>query len=213
MNNRKKNNNKKNNYGLRTIIIAIVAIVLLALGFSETDIKNILNLDSQPKETETTNQSHEQISLQEDEATISRVVDGDTVIVTLADGTEKRIRLLLIDTPESVHPNGEIEKFGPEASDYAKKYLSKGMKVTLERGNPERDNYDRLLGYIWVDGVNFNQHMIEEGYARVAYVFEPNTKYIDEFVEAEKRAKKKKLNIWSITDYVTDRGFDMSVVK
>lgn len=210
MNNGKKNQHKKNKYGLQSIIIAIVAIILLALGFSETDIKNILNLDSQPKETETTNQ---QTSLKEDEATISRVVDGDTVIVTLPDGTEERIRLLLIDTPESVHPNGEIDKFGPEASDYAKKYLTKGMKVTLERGNPERDNYDRMLGYIWVDGVNFNQHMIEEGYARVAYVFEPNTKYIDEFLEAEKRAKKKKLNIWSIPDYVTDRGFDMSVVK
>ena len=210
MNNGKKNQHKKNKYGLRSIIIAIVAIILLALSFSETDIRNILNLDSQPKETETTNQ---QTSLKEDEATISRVVDGDTVIVTLPDGTEERIRLLLIDTPESVHPNGEIDKFGPEASDYAKKYLTKGMKVTLERGNPERDNYDRMLGYIWVDGVNFNQHMIEEGYARVAYVFEPNTKYIDEFLEAEKRAKKKKLNIWSIPDYVTDRGFDMSVVK
>lgn len=155
----------------------------------------------------------EDLQLEEHEAEIVRVVDGDTVIVKTNDGVEERVRLLLIDTPESVHPSKEKELFGEEASDYAKEMLQEGDVVTLEIGNPERDRYDRLLAYIWVDDVNFNQHMIEKGYARVGYVYEPNTKYLDEFRKAEQKAKKEKINIWSIEGYVTDDGFDMSVVQ
>jgi len=129
-----------------------------------------------------------------------------------AEGEEERVRLLLIDTPESVHPENPTEKYGPEASNYAKEYLKAGDKVTLEIGNPERDDYGRLLAYIWKDGVNFNQHMIEQGYARVAYVFEPNTKYLDDFLEAQDKAKAEGRNIWSVDGYVTENGFDMNAV-
>lgn len=136
--------------------------------------------------------TQEEIELEEHEAKIVRVVDGDTVIVETKEGIEERIRLLLIDTPESVHPQKEKELFGEESSDYAKEMLQEGDVVTLEIGNPERDRYDRLLAYIWVDDVNFNQHMIEKGYARVGYVYEPNTKHLEEFHEAEQKAKEKK---------------------
>ncbi|MEB6549286.1 thermonuclease family protein [Heyndrickxia sporothermodurans] len=155
--------------------------------------------------------------LREAKASIVRAVDGDTVIVRFSEGDlkgkEERIRLLLIDTPESVHPSKEPEWLGKESSDYAKQYLKEGQKVTVEIGNPERDRYDRLLGYIWVDGVNFNQHMIEKGYARVAYVYPPNTKYLEEFEKAEEKAKKKKVGIWGVSGYVTEKGFDMSVIQ
>lgn len=157
--------------------------------------------------------TQEDIQLEEHEAKIVRVVDGDTVIVETKEEIEERVRLLLIDTPESVHPQKEKELFGEEASDYAKEMLQEGDVVTLEIGNPERDRYDRLLAYIWVDDVNFNEHMIEKGYARVGYVYEPNTKYIDEFRKAEQKAKKEKINIWSIEGYVKEDGFDMSVVQ
>lgn len=155
----------------------------------------------------------EEVHLEEHEAEIVRVVDGDTVVVKTNEGVEERVRLLLIDTPESVHPNKGKELFGEEASDYAKEILQEGDVVTLEVGNPDRDRYGRLLAYIWVDDMNFNQHMIEKGYARVGYVYEPNTKYLDEFELAEREAQKKKENIWSIDGYVTDDGFDMSVVN
>lgn len=152
------------------------------------------------------------VAFQKDQATIKRVIDGDTVVVTLENGQEETIRLLLIDTPESVHPTKEKELFGEEASEYATSILRKGDVITLEIGEVERDKYDRLLAYIWIDDVNFNQLMIEKGYARVAYVFEPNTKYLREFKRAEKRAVKQGENIWSVEGYVTDDGFDMSVV-
>lgn len=151
--------------------------------------------------------------MKEDEVIISRVIDGDTIIVINKEGKEERVRLLLIDTPESVHPTEEEQKFGKEASDFAKKHLKQGEIVTLEKGNPEKDKYGRTLAYVFVEGVNFNQLILEEGYARVAYVYEPNTKYLKEFKEAENRAKTKNLNIWSIDGYVTESGFDMSVVN
>lgn len=150
---------------------------------------------------------------QRESAKIVRVVDGDTVIVKRANGAEERVRLLLIDTPESVKEGTEVQAYGKESSDFAKAKLKSGDAIKLEVGSPERDKYDRLLAYIWIDNVNFNQLMIEEGFARVAYVFEPNTKYIDEFRAAEDKAKQTKLNIWSTDGYVTNRGFDMSVMR
>src|SRR5699024_11434509 len=81
------------------------------------------------------------------------------------------------------------QKFGPEAAAFAKQRLKQGQTVTLEKGNPQRDQYGRLLGYLWINDENFNKSMIEKGYARVAYVFPPNTKYVDEFREAEHKAK------------------------
>lgn len=151
--------------------------------------------------------------LKKEEATIKQVIDGDTVEVNLGLNKEERIRLLLIDTPESVHPELGKQLFGLEASNYAKSYLKRGKKVTVEIGNPERDEYGRMLAYIWIDDVNFNKHMIEKGFARVAYVFPPNTKYLKEFQEAEKVAKLNRIGIWSIDGYVTEKGFDMSVAE
>lgn len=154
-----------------------------------------------------------EVVLEERQAEIVRVIDGDTVVVKTDKGEEERIRLLLIDTPESVHPTEPEQLFGKESSDYAKEVLREGDIVKLEVGNPERDHYERLLAYIWIDDINFNQLMIEKGYARVGYVYEPNTKYLKEFEEAEIKAKNKKENIWSIDGYVKDDGFDMSVIN
>src|SRR5699024_6778221 len=102
------------------------------------------------------------------------------------------VRLLIIYTPESVHPNGLIEAYGVEASDYAKEYFKGVRRVVLDIGEEERDKYDRLLAHVFVNGENFNLHMVEEGYARIAYVNEPNTKYLDEFKEAQQKAEKAK---------------------
>ncbi|GEN89454.1 thermonuclease family protein [Oceanobacillus sojae] len=137
--------------------------------------------------------------------TIERVVDGDTVIVHLEDGTRERVRLLLIDTPESVKPDTEVQPFGEEASDFAKELMPEGEIVEMERGNPDRDDYDRMLAYIWVDDENVNQILVKEGYARVAFIYEPNTKYLEELEEAQEKAKENEENIWSIPGYAESR--------
>ncbi len=192
-------------------IVSLIAVAILAVGFlgisdskATNSIKDVLDTVI---DIDDFGLFDKEIELEKDEVIISEVVDGDTVKVEFANGDTESIRLLLIDTPESVHPNKPVQPFGKEASDYAKEVLQEGDVVTLEKGNPERDKYDRLLGYIWIDDVNFNQLMIEEGYARVAYVYEPNTKYLEEFEQAENDAKSKEENIWSIPGYV-DNEFE-----
>lgn len=144
---------------------------------------------------------------------IVRIVDGDTLIVEFNNGVEERVRLLLVDTPESVHPNKPVEPLGIEASEFAKESMPPGETVYLEMDKDERDRYDRLLAYVWIDDVLFNEELIENGFARVAYVYPPNTRHVDRFYDAEDRAKQKKAGIWNIEGYVTDEGFNPDIVE
>lgn len=150
----------------------------------------------------------EEVTPNRERVTIDRVVDGDTVKVKFPSGEIETVRLLLIDTPESVHPDKPAQPYGEQASDFAKDSLKEGQTVTLEKGEAERDKYGRLLGYIWIEDVNFNQLMIEKGYARVAYVYEPNIKYLDELKTAEEKAEEKRSNIWSIDGYAESQFDD-----
>ncbi|WP_121605973.1 thermonuclease family protein [Virgibacillus sp. Bac332] len=178
-------------------LIILFLLTFLAVGCDQLDIV----LQDNATTTEEVSPSRERV-------TIDRVVDGDTVKVQLPSGEIETVRLLLIDTPESVHPDKPVQPYGKEASDFAEDTLKEGQTVTLEKGDPERDKYDRLLGYIWIDDVNFNQLMIEKGYARVAYVYEPNTKYLDELKTAEEKAEEKRSNIWSIDGYAESQFND-----
>ncbi|SFQ33818.1 micrococcal nuclease [Salibacterium halotolerans] len=85
-------------------------------------------------------------------ADIVDVVDGDTVTVDMDKGGEETLRLLLIDTPETVHPDEPVQPYGPKASKYAKELLPEGKDVTVEIDTTIRDDYDRFLAYLWVDG-------------------------------------------------------------
>jgi len=139
--------------------------------------------------------------------TVERVVDGDTIEVRSEGGKVEDVRMLLVDTPETVHPDKPVQPFGQEASRLTKELLPEGTKVTLERDISERDKYGRLLAYVWKDGKMVNQILLREGLARVAYVFEPDTRYVDEFRTIEKKAREEERGIWSIENYATDRGF------
>ncbi|SFJ67131.1 micrococcal nuclease [Halobacillus dabanensis] len=138
-------------------------------------------------------------------AKVTNVVDGDTIDIQLK-GKEERVRLLLVDTPETIHPSKPVQPFGPEASNYAKEVLL-DEEVRVEYDGPKRDHYDRILAYIWVDGKNFNQQLLEKGLARYAYVYDPPYTHAEAMSEAESRAKQQDKGIWSIDGYVTDGGF------
>lgn len=150
--------------------------------------------------------SSEEIILEK--AIIVDVIDGDTIKVEFSNGNVETIRLLLVDTPETVKPDTPEQPFGKEASDYMKKRLIKDTVVDIERGIEERDKYDRLLAYVYVNGKQINEELVKEGLARVAYVFEPNTKYLERLKNAETEAKTKGIGIWSVENYVTDKGFN-----
>ncbi|GED04211.1 thermonuclease family protein [Bacillus atrophaeus] len=129
------------------------------------------------------------------EVTVSRVVDGDTFIADV-NGTEERIRLILVDTPETVHPTKAVQPYGKEASAFTKEMLENQI-VYLEYDQEKRDKYGRLLAYVFLqDGTSFNKMLLEKGHARLA-VFPPNIKYEDEYKQAEEAAKKEKLGLWN----------------
>ncbi|WP_312147967.1 thermonuclease family protein [Paenibacillus odorifer] len=146
------------------------------------------------------------------DAKVTRVVDGDTMKLTIS-GKKETIRLLLVDTPESVNPNiPEPQPFSLEASDFAKKMLT-DKDVQIELDVSERDKYGRLLCYLYIDGKMFNEILLEQGYARVAYVFAPNTKYVDQFRAIQDKARERGIGIWSIENYAQDNGFHVQKKK
>lgn len=133
----------------------------------------------------------------EGEATVVRVVDGDTVVVDVA-GTEEPVRLIGIDTPESVARDRPNECFGAEASDRLAALLPPGTVVRLTRDVEPRDVYDRLLAYIQraSDGLFVNAAQVTDGYAE-AKDYPPNTTYRDDLEHAERAARQAGLGLWS----------------
>ena len=140
-------------------------------------------------------------------AKLVRVVDGDTIIVDRGNGQET-VRLILVDSPETKHPNKDVEFFGEEAYKFTKDNLE-GRTVYLEKDVSDYDRYKRLLRYVWLDlpetndptrdeltRLCFNHILLENGYAKLA-TFPPNIKYIDEFKQAERSAYEKSLGLWS----------------
>lgn len=121
---------------------------------------------------------------------VTRVIDGDTIVV--ADG--RHIRLIGVDTPETVHPTKPVGCYGPEASAFNKKLLE-GKQVTLERDKEEHDVYDRPLRYVYLDGQDVQALLIAQGYGR-ADNFPPNTKHRAEYMALQKEAKAAKRGLW-----------------
>lgn len=128
-------------------------------------------------------------------ATVVRVVDGDTLEVELDSGSE-RVRLLGIDTPETVHPDKPVECFGPEASDRMKQLAPPGTALRLERDTELRDRFGRLLAYAYLpDGTFVNLSMVSDGYATTLNI-DPNRAHRDELSAAQREAKAAGLGLW-----------------
>ncbi|MCY8389858.1 endonuclease YokF [Bacillus inaquosorum] len=141
------------------------------------------------------------------DVTLDRAVDGDTIKVSY-NGNVDTVRYLLVDTPETKKPDSCVQPYGEDASKRNKELVNSGkLQLEFDKGD-RRDKYGRLLAYVYVDGKSVQETLLKEGLARVAYVYEPNTKYIDQFKKDEQEAKSEKLSIWSKNGYVTDRGFN-----
>lgn len=152
------------------------------------------------KENEDKKRSDSNTTFPKIDAVVLDVIDGDTIKVSIGKKIEK-VRFLLVDTPETRHPKKGIQPFGPEASDFTKKHIKIGDTVQLEKDVSERDKFGRLVAYVYVNGKMINEMLLEEGLARVAYVYVPNTRYVDKFKEIQDKARQSKLGIWSIEDY------------
>lgn len=151
-------------------------------------------------------------------ATVTYVVDGDTVHVTLSGGKEEKVRFIGVDTPESTR---EVEPCGKEASAYTKSRLD-GRKIWLELDVEERDRYGRLLAYIWLEQPNgdgeaevraimYNAELLLSGYAQVMTI-PPNVKYADLFVELQREAWEDNKGLWNISkEVLTEEAEDYYV--
>lgn len=128
---------------------------------------------------------------------VVKVVDGDTIDI-YKDGKNVKVRLIGIDTPETVDPRRQAQCFGREASAEAHRLLD-GSMVAIET-DPSQDAYDkygRLLAYVFLqDGTMVNQQMIAEGYAH-EYTYHLPYKYQSDFKKAEKIARKLSNGLWA----------------
>ncbi len=131
---------------------------------------------------------------------VIRTIDGDTFDVLLADGTTERVRMLGIDTPETVHPSKPVQCFGKEASNRLKELLS-DRDIELETNPAEdRDVFGRLLRYVRLDGEDINARMVSDGFA-FSYRKYPQPR-MEEYNRLELRAREEKRGLWGdICDY------------
>lgn len=128
---------------------------------------------------------------------VIKIIDGDTLVASI-NGKNETLRLIGLDTPETVDPRKPVQCFGREASSKAKELLT-GQPVRLEAepSQGERDKYNRLLRYLFLeDGTNYQDYMIRQGYAH-EYTYNIPYKYQTQFKQAEDEARFAKRGLWA----------------
>ena len=135
--------------------------------------------------------------LPSDSATVVSIIDGDTVVIDLA-GTDERVRLIGIDTPETVHPTRPVECYGAESTDRITELIPPGSVVRLERDVEWRDHYGRLLLYLFRsdDDLFVNEALVIEGYAATWHI-DPNGAYRSALAAAEQQARAGGRGLWT----------------
>ena len=191
---------------IQLVMIGVVLITTLILitnneGNKQKKSDNTKEVEKQykeenQKEKEQNNAVSEEVKSNSKikDLSVKRVVDGDTVVLE-KNGYEYKGRLIGVDTPESVHlDKNKNTKEGKIASDFTKERLT-GKKVDIEFDVKPQDKYGRYLVYLYVDGISYNEVLLEEGMARVMMI-SPNVKNKELYAQIEKRAKDKKIGIW-----------------
>ena len=126
-------------------------------------------------------------------ALVTRVIDGDTIEARYRNRTLD-VRLIGIDTPESVAPGQPVECFAEAASRFTQDRLE-GERVRLEFDVERIDRFGRTLAYVWIGNELFSETLVREGYAFVA-TFPPNIRYVDVFRDAEREAREAGRGVW-----------------
>lgn len=127
------------------------------------------------------------------DAYVTRVVDGDTIEAQIGDEVED-VRLIGIDTPETVKPEAPVECFGAQASSFTHRVLEE-QQVRLVFGVERRDVYGRLLAYAYIDHKFFNAELARRGLARTLAI-PPNTRYSALFERLEQSAARRGRGLW-----------------
>lgn len=139
-------------------------------------------------EEDTLVQKEEPNTKDKETAKVTRIIDGDTVVVFI-NGKQEKVRLIGIDTPEHGRPYFE------EARTKTKE-LVLGKTVKLEKDVSERDKYGRLLRYLYAGNLFVNAELVKQGYAMV-YTYPPDVKYADYFLKLQREAREKGVGLWA----------------
>lgn len=122
---------------------------------------------------------------------VIRVVDGDTIECAGLG----RVRLIGMDTPElSQAPHGRL------ATEALVALLPEDRTVDLELDVERRDRYGRSLAYLWADGAMLNWRLVRQGWA-VVLTYPPNVRYVDWFVDAQRRARADEVGLWATAGF------------
>lgn len=182
--------------------------IITVKGTPDSDIQDEL-LESDLQENQIDGEKEQPPKHNLEAATVSRVVDGDTLVVAVS-GEEKRVRLILVDTPESVHPDqSKNTEYGKLASDYTASQLKEGQVIYLQKDVSDTDKYNRLLRYVWLEQPNnidneaevrskmYNAKLLLAGYAQLA-TYPPDVKYVEIFTQLQSEAREGNKGLWGI---------------
>lgn len=125
---------------------------------------------------------------------VSRVVDGDTIEVTMPSGKTEDVRYIGVDTPETVDPGEPVGCFGPKASHFNEN-LVEGKRVRLRFDQERRDYYGRLLAYVYLGSRFVNAELLKRGLARALY-YSPNGAHRYQFESIARRAGRAGRGLW-----------------
>jgi micrococcal nuclease len=190
----------RDNMTQKQLITLVSFLILLIGGFFSGKVLPSTTPASQPAAaTHSTSQKIQFATTTTDAGffDIERVVDGDTVVIKQGSANET-VRLIGLNTPETVDPRKAVQCFGKEASDKAKATLT-GQRVRIELDPTQGlyDKYGRLLAYVWLeDGTLFNKYMISEGYG-YEYTYNTPYKYQKDFKAAQKAAELAQKGLWA----------------
>jgi micrococcal nuclease len=156
----------------------LIAIVLIAIGLLRW-----LPTVQEPAAPATLNESTYMVE---------RVVDGDTLLLT----NKARVRLLGVDTPETVKPDHPVEPWGPEATDFTRQFLVDGQ-VRLELGHERKDDYGRWLAFVWVDDRLLNEELVRAGLSPAVTYSLRSPPMKRRLLAAQAEAEEARRGIWS----------------
>lgn len=181
----------------------VLMTLLLGLAFIFLGLGQDVGQDLAPpvikevKESSPAAKISQTFGIEGERAYVTKVVDGDTIEVEM-NGAEFKVRLIGIDTPETVDPRRPVGCFGKEASREAKNLLS-GKEVIMQKDISESDKYGRLLRYIYLplEGqlLFVNDYLVRQGFAKIL-TYPPDVKFNEQFLEAEQAARREKRGLW-----------------
>ena len=175
-----------------------VAFLIPSLKDPDTAEANQASVSTALKDDSATSSDEELVEDESEEEfyDVIKVVDGDTIAISLR-GKSETIRLIGIDTPETVDSRVAVQCFGKEATAKLKSVIGKRVSIEKDEEEGERDKYGRLLAYIYTEeGLFLNKYMIEQGFA-FEYMYDDPYKYQKEFKAAQASAKAAKKGLWA----------------